>query len=304
MIFGKVFNKDKIYISYKTNIYSINYDGSDFQILYTIPETSEWIVGIKCDDEKIYYQTKNVETKVGSTNLGSIKTDYCVKPVEKILFAESDLKLKLNETYNLNVLYEPSNATDGKEIKKWKSSNENVATVENGVITAKGIGNTTITAQIGNGQVATCEVSVVNDIVYTTLPITILSNKECFVMSKDTVVSNTVITDNFPVLDIGYEVIVLSEDEIQKSETEKLGSKNIVQINNGTEVLKEYTVIVPGDTDGDGRARIFDAYEILRDSIWKSATDYPEIDIMIRDYDGDGKVRIFDAYSYLRDSIL
>jgi uncharacterized protein YjdB len=43
---------------------------------------------------------------------------------------------------------------------KWTSSNEDVVTVEYGVVTAVGKGTATVTAELKNGVKATCEVTV------------------------------------------------------------------------------------------------------------------------------------------------
>ena len=59
----------------------------------------------------------------------------------------------------LLVKYEPENTTDDKTVT-WTSSNENVATVEGGVVTGIGTGTATITAKVGEFA-ATCEVSVI-----------------------------------------------------------------------------------------------------------------------------------------------
>ena len=54
------------------------------------------------------------------------------------------------------------------------------------------------------------------------------------------------------------------------------------------EILKEYTVVVPGDVTGNGLSKIYDAFKILHDSV--KDTEIDELDIQIRDYDGDGNV--------------
>ena len=59
----------------------------------------------------------------------------------------------------LTVRYEPENTTDDKTVT-WTSSDENVATVGDGVVTGTGIGTATITAQVGEFT-ATCEVTVI-----------------------------------------------------------------------------------------------------------------------------------------------
>lgn len=58
----------------------------------------------------------------------------------------------------LTVNYDPVNTTDDKTVT-WTSSDDSVATVENGVITGKKEGTATITAKVGN-YTAVCEVTV------------------------------------------------------------------------------------------------------------------------------------------------
>ncbi|MCI8591583.1 MAG: Ig-like domain-containing protein [Lachnospiraceae bacterium] len=62
---------------------------------------------------------------------------------------------------SLMATVEPSNATD-KTIT-WTSSDTSVATVDQGIITAKAVGKTTITAESSNGIGATCCVRVEDD---------------------------------------------------------------------------------------------------------------------------------------------
>ena len=59
-----------------------------------------------------------------------------------------DKLIPINETKEINVSYEPD---DVKEEITWSSSNEEIASVSNGIITAKGIGNATITATTTSG---------------------------------------------------------------------------------------------------------------------------------------------------------
>lgn len=77
---------------------------------------------------------------------------------EKIAFERENVKLNKNEKTTAKILYYPENTTDNKTVI-WTSENENIATVENGVITAKAAGTTRIKAQVGE-KVAYCSVSV------------------------------------------------------------------------------------------------------------------------------------------------
>jgi len=72
-----------------------------------------------------------------------------------------EIILKKDETFKLVATVMPSDATDRTVI--WKSLNEDVAKVENGIITAVGLGTTAILA-IGNNSVLydTCYVNVIS----------------------------------------------------------------------------------------------------------------------------------------------
>ena len=78
--------------------------------------------------------------------------------VESISLNKTTLSLVEGESDSLTATITPNNATD-KTIT-WSSSNSNVATVENGLVTAIGVGSATITATTTNGKTASCEVIV------------------------------------------------------------------------------------------------------------------------------------------------
>ena len=78
-------------------------------------------------------------------------------PVESVSLDKTEANLLVGESLMLNAVVLPDDATD-KEIT-WTSSSTDVATVENGKVTALSPGETTVTATAG-GISATCSVSV------------------------------------------------------------------------------------------------------------------------------------------------
>ena len=94
----------------------------------------------------------------------SINTDASAIEVLKPAVAATGIKLnketlalKTGESETLTAVLEPENTTD---TVSWKSNDEDIVTVdENGQVTAKSVGETTITATAGNVS-ATCSVSV------------------------------------------------------------------------------------------------------------------------------------------------
>lgn len=83
-------------------------------------------------------------------------------PVEDFWINTYSLELKEGHTVKVPFTIEPSNATDRRII--WTSSNPDVASVSQGVITGISCGNATITASCG-GYKDSCEVTVRQDFV-------------------------------------------------------------------------------------------------------------------------------------------
>lgn len=84
-------------------------------------------------------------------------------PAKSISINKSNVTISKGSTEKLTVNFDPSN-TSSKEIK-WESLNSKIATVDNnGVITAKAIGSTTIRATSVYGKKATCKVDVIEKI--------------------------------------------------------------------------------------------------------------------------------------------
>lgn len=67
-------------------------------------------------------------------------------------------------TVNLGVTYNPANADIYKDVT-WTTDNEQIATVENGVVTGMGLGVATITATTANGKIATAKILVAETLI-------------------------------------------------------------------------------------------------------------------------------------------
>ena len=81
--------------------------------------------------------------------------------VSAIKLSEPTVSIKKGETKQIEVSVLPTNATNNGFT--WESSNEDVATVENGLITAKTSGTATITVTSSNGTKAYIEVTVLDN---------------------------------------------------------------------------------------------------------------------------------------------
>ena len=117
-------------------------------------------------------------------------------------------------------------------------------------------------------------------------------------------VKDYVNVENFPAINNNYEVKILDKNGNEKENTDKIGSRAVIKIEDELgNVFAEITAVVPGDVTGNGYARMYDAFQILKDTIIPGAT-LDAIDVKIRDYSGDGNVRMYDAFQFLKDSIL
>ena len=130
--------------SNKTSIATVSSDGT--------------ITAVAKGNATITATTSNGKTATCSVTVGV--------PLKSISFENGVKEKTLNkgENFNLKVTYNPED-TDASKTITWSSTDTSVAKVENGKVTAVGIGETTITATASNGKKAECKVKVVNPLV-------------------------------------------------------------------------------------------------------------------------------------------
>jgi hypothetical protein len=108
---------------------------------------SSTIIKFLMTNKRMYL--RNVKIVSGSSSVA----------VTGVTLNPTSLTMEIGDTETLIATVAPSNATN-KSVT-WSSSNGNVATVSNGVVTAVGVGNATITVTTVDGnKTATCDVTV------------------------------------------------------------------------------------------------------------------------------------------------
>lgn len=128
-------------------------DGEIFTVNFTVKEGAVGNTVIKLSADEMYDGTIDINPITYDEATAALTI---VNPCTGITLDKDTLTIACGEKATLTATVEPTDTTD-KVV--WSSKDDNIATVENGVVTAVGHGETTITAACG-GETATCKVIV------------------------------------------------------------------------------------------------------------------------------------------------
>lgn len=139
-------------------------------------------------------------------------------PVTKVSINEIATELTVGESYTVIATVEPENATD--KTLSWSSSNEAVATVSDGKVTALSVGDTTITVTAG-GKSATCKITV---------------------KAKIIEVTDVTLNKTSAVLSIGATEVLTAtarpENATEKAVSWKSSNESVAEVTNGVVLAK------------------------------------------------------------------
>ncbi len=216
---------ERLYFNTPDYIYSIDLNGGGGRTETNILSTSKgYVYGSACIGGSVKYALHANYSFSGEETVLETKLLHGEGiPVNKILLDKEEVMLSIGETESLNAKIYPS-YVNCDEIT-WRSSDISVATVENGVITAVGSGNCSITATVG-GVSASCLVNVryrLKKPVFT--PYTPVESGETTIEGESTI-------------DKGASVTITAEEGVVIYYTTD-GSKPAAAVTNKT---KEYTV--------------------------------------------------------------
>lgn len=93
-----------------------------------------------------------------SANIPFVASEPVLIPLNGITLNQVEAIIDKGSSVTLDVTYNPENTTDGTAVA-WISSNTDVATVNDGVVHARAVGTTDITARVGR-HTAVCHVTV------------------------------------------------------------------------------------------------------------------------------------------------
>lgn len=184
-------------------------------------------------------------------------------PVTDILLDTENITLQIGQTFTLNPIIYPHDATN-KNIS-FNSQNENIAKIdEKGIITALQEGKTTMTVCTEDGQKqASLIVNVIKPLDETELlwaeDLTIIGNEiSGFDFKNNTVKAiKQKVTTNYEIKFYNSRDELLSDDRL-------VGSGSKIRVIKDNAVIFEYIVILYGDVNGDGKINSVDLLVLQR----------------------------------------
>ena len=183
---------------------------------------------------------------------------------------------------NLVATVMPENATN-KNVT-WSSSDESIATVEDGKVTAIGVGEATITVTTKDGsKTATCKI-IVKEQVY---KVATLSDGTVCITGINPDTTEEYFRDKFN--SENTFKIFKNDGKTEMSKTDVIATGYILKVydNQGT-VVDEQVLVVKGDTNGDGKASATDSGAILSHRTGEKALENEYL--LAADINNDGSV--------------
>lgn len=271
----------------KTGDGIINYSSSDNKVAtidkngkVTILSSGNTVIkAIVIDGENYFYNIKEASYTL------TVNKKIINIPITSISLNKTSGIKYIGETENLVVSYNPSNTTDNKSIT-WTTSNKKVATINNGVVKAVGVGNAVITAKVMN-KTATYNITVKKK---ENRPITY---KYTYDSSKKIIfkLNNNVNINTFK-NNLNYSSIIKSNNNILR-DNDLIRTNMTITYTDDEGNVQIYNTSVLGDVNGDGNINALD-YVKIKNHIMNTKKILKDVFILSADYNNDGKISALD----------
>lgn len=265
----------------------INYSSSDNKVAtidkngkVTILSSGNTVIkAIVIDGENYFYNIKEASYTL------TVNKKIINIPITSISLNKTSGTKYIGETENLVVSYNPSNTTDNKSIT-WRTSNNKVATINNGVVKAVGVGNAVITAKVMN-KTATYNITVKKK---ENRPITY---KYSYDSSKKIIfkLNNNININTFK-NNLNYSSIIKSNNNILK-DNDLIRTNMTITYTDDEGNVQIYNTSVLGDVNGDGNINALD-YVKIKNHIMNTKKITGDVFILSADYNNDGKISALD----------
>lgn len=184
--------------------------------------------------------------------------------VTGIMIDQKDINMVVGDNFKINAYIEPDDANNKNVI--YKSGNEEIATIdENGIITANKEGDTivTISSEENNEIKQECKLTVVRKMEDYEIHFDSSLNINSLEVSGIQYDSNTVLDiKNKITTNLDIQIVNNKNEVLQDSQIVGTGSKILVKEQD--KILREYKIIVYGDSNGDGKINSVDLLVLQR----------------------------------------
>ena len=184
--------------------------------------------------------------------------------VTGIMIDQKDINMVVGDNFKINAYIEPDDANNKNVI--YKSGNEEIATIdENGIITANKEGDTivTISSEENNEIKQECKLTVVRKMEDYEIHFDSSLNINSLEVSGIQYDSNTVLDiKNKITTKLDIQIVNNKNEVLQDSQIVGTGSKILVKEQD--KILREYKIIVYGDSNGDGKINSVDLLVLQR----------------------------------------
>ena len=219
-------------------------DGEIFTVNFTVKEGAVGNTVIKLSADEMYDGTIDINP---ITYDEASATLTIVNPCTGITLDKDTLTIARGETATLTATTLPADTTD-KVV--WSSADKTIATVENGVVTAVGLGETTVTAACGD-KTASCKVTVTKATIAGTANI---YNKEGFFYGA-TLGASPLITND------GWETAITTIKWYRDGEADSIATGDKYKIGE-KDIGKQLYIIVTADKyTGELKSKLTDVIE-------------------------------------------
>lgn len=254
-------------------------DGEIFTVNFTVKEGAVGNTVIKLSADEMYDGTIDINP---ITYDEAYATLTIVNPCTGITLDKDTLTIARGETATLTATVEPADTTN---TIVWSSENDNIATVENGVVTAVGLGETTITAACGD-KTASCKVTVTKATIAGTANI---YTKEGFFYGA-TLGASPLITND------GWETAITTIKWYRDGEADSIATGDKYKIGE-KDIGKQLYIIVTADKyTGELKSKLTDVIEkATKDAPAKPIIEAKENVITVKNVDHDAEYLLVGA---------
>lgn len=253
---------------------------SDDDVMFTVTLKAKAVVA-NANISAMCESLADVKPTSANVSEGSA-TLTIVNPCTGITLDKDTLTIARGETATLTATVEPADTTN---TIVWSSENDNIATVENGVVTAVGLGETTITAACGD-KTASCKVTVTKATIAGTANI---YTKEGFFYGA-TLGASPLITND------GWETAITTIKWYRDGEADSIATGDKYKIGE-KDIGKQLYIIVTADKyTGELKSKLTDVIEkATKDAPAKPIIEAKENVITVKNVDHDAEYLLVGA---------